>query len=175
MLGFLYPRACLKNVNMPNRRPQAVEKPSPKKSLAEFLRPQPQESNENPSFPATCASEMTLLMVEVVTFLQENEPLPPCNLSRKSGFAAFSTRLGPPGVVARRPFCMPCPPLRRGCSGLLWTACFFSFRLSPEGELTRHRLKRRCFACPGSSMSRPLRDMPGDFWYRGCHICPNWK
>ena len=35
---------------------------------------------------------MTLLMVEGVTFSQENEPLPPCNLSRKSSFAAFSTR-----------------------------------------------------------------------------------
>ena len=30
-------------------------------------------------------------MVEGVTFLQENEPLPPCDLSRKSGKAAFST------------------------------------------------------------------------------------
>ena len=51
--------------------PQAVEKPSPKESLAEFLRPQPQESNEDPSFPRTCALEMTLLMVEGVTFSQE--------------------------------------------------------------------------------------------------------
>ena len=76
---------------MPNRRPQAVEKPSPKKSLAEFLRPQPQESNQNPSFPGTGASEMTLLMAEGVTFLQENEPLPPCSLSRKSGEAAIAT------------------------------------------------------------------------------------
>ena len=30
-------------------------------------------------------------MVEGVIFLQENETLPPCDLSRKSGKAAFST------------------------------------------------------------------------------------
>ena len=54
------------------RRPlggaQSVEKPSPKESLAEFLRPQPQESNENPSFPGTCASEVTPLTQDGPTF-----------------------------------------------------------------------------------------------------------
>ena len=48
--------------------PQSVEKPSLKESLAEFLRPQPQESNENLSFPRTCASEMILLAQDGPTF-----------------------------------------------------------------------------------------------------------
>src|SRR5699024_1806182 len=71
--------------------PKTVEKPSVRESRAELLRPQPQESNENPSFPATYASEMTLLMAEGVTISQEIEPIPPCRLSRKSGKATFST------------------------------------------------------------------------------------
>ena len=44
------------------------QKTSPQESLAEFLRPQPQESNEDPSFPGTCASEMTLLAQDGLTF-----------------------------------------------------------------------------------------------------------
>ena len=48
--------------------PQRVERSSPKESLAEFLRPKPQESNENPSFPRTCALEMTLLAQGGPTF-----------------------------------------------------------------------------------------------------------
>ena len=47
---------------------ERVKKPSLKESLAEFLRPKPQESNENPSFPRTCASEMTLLAQDGPTF-----------------------------------------------------------------------------------------------------------
>src|SRR5699024_1862686 len=100
-----------------------------KESLAEFLRPQPQESNQNPSFPATqgelsrrgkrgppggCASEMTLLMAEGVTFSQENEPLPPCNRPRKSGFAAFSTGSLSDGPLAvDQPHQIPVPPAGR--------------------------------------------------------------
>ena len=95
------------------RPAQAVEKTPAKESLAEFLRPQPQESNQNPSFPATCASEMTLLMVEGVTFSQENEPLPPCGLSRKSGFAAFSTLGSSPTVMSSRG---TFPQLKQGAS-----------------------------------------------------------
>ena len=68
--------------------PQAVEKPPAKERLVQFPRPQPQKLNQNPSFPGTCASEMTLLMAEGVTFSQENEPLPPCGLSRKSSVKA---------------------------------------------------------------------------------------
>ena len=44
------------------------QKTSPQESLAEFLRPQPQESNEDPSFPGTRASEMTLLAQDGLTF-----------------------------------------------------------------------------------------------------------
>ena len=47
---------------------QTVKEPFPEESLAEFLRPQPQESNENPSFPGTCASEVTPLTQDGPTF-----------------------------------------------------------------------------------------------------------
>ena len=62
-------RRCAAYRRFPGREnPQRVERPSPKRSLAEFLRPKPQESNENPSFPRTCALEMTLLAQGGPTF-----------------------------------------------------------------------------------------------------------
>ena len=65
--GIHFRRACEKTREPTEGRgkspaPQAVEKPPVKERLVQFPRPQPQELNQNPSFPGTCASEMTLLM-----------------------------------------------------------------------------------------------------------------
>ena len=47
--------------------------------------------NFSPLFPATCASEMTLLAQDGPTFPKGIEARLACNLSRKSGIATFST------------------------------------------------------------------------------------
>ena len=44
------------------------------RSFAEFRHPQVTEQNYNSSFPGTCASEMTLLVTDRATFLQESSP-----------------------------------------------------------------------------------------------------
>ena len=78
--------------------------PPLEKSLAEFRRPQTPEGKEAPSFPATCASEMTPLMTDRATFLQESSPVRHASLCRKRP-KAFFDRLkrpadlyGPPDV-----------------------------------------------------------------------------
>ena len=45
------------------------------RSFAEFRHPQVTEQNRNSSFPGTCASEMTLLVTDRATFLQESSPV----------------------------------------------------------------------------------------------------
>ena len=63
----------------------------PAGSLAEFRRPQATESDQNSSFPGTCASEMTLLMAGGATISQEIESRPPCSLLSKKALVPFST------------------------------------------------------------------------------------
>ena len=63
--------------------------PPLEKSLAEFRRPQTPEGKEAPSFPATCASEMTPLMTDRATFLQESSPVRHASLCRKRPKAFF--------------------------------------------------------------------------------------
>ena len=58
--------------------------------LAEFCG-RSRRIKSKPVISGDIASEMTLLMAEGATISQEIEFLPPCSLSRKSGFAAFST------------------------------------------------------------------------------------
>ena len=63
--------------------------------LAELSRPQTTEGKEAPSFPATCASEMTPLMTDRATFLQESSPVRHASLCRKRP-KAFFDRLNSP-------------------------------------------------------------------------------
>ena len=66
-----------------------------RKGLAEFRRPQTTEGKEAPSFSATCASEMTPLMTDRATFLQESSPVRHASLCRKRP-KAFFDRLNSP-------------------------------------------------------------------------------
>ena len=106
---------------------QRVEKPSLKESLAEFLRPKPQESNENPSFPRTCALEMTLLAqggptfpsgIEVHLARISLEKVASATFSTVSqGPASASAGAGPCSVMSKR---FPAvSPWRRCQSGYL--------------------------------------------------------
>ena len=61
--------------------------------FTEFRPPQRTEQNAMPSFPGTCASEMTLLMQDRVTFAQAIEPCPACIPFVKKGPRPFLTSL----------------------------------------------------------------------------------
>ena len=77
------------------RGPQTLEKTLLRKGLAELSRPQTTEGKEAPSFPATCASEMTPLMTDRATFLPESSPVRHASLCRKRP-KAFFDRLNSP-------------------------------------------------------------------------------
>ena len=74
--------------------------PPLEKSLAEFRRPQTPEGKEAPSFPATCASEMTPLMTDGATFLQESSPVRHASLCRKRPKAFFDKLKAPYSAFA---------------------------------------------------------------------------
>ncbi|MBR1781278.1 MAG: hypothetical protein IJ751_07760, partial [Oscillospiraceae bacterium] len=59
--------------------------------FTEFRHPQMAEQNHVPSFPGTCASEMTLLMTDGPTFSQEIEVHPSCIPFVGKGHWPFST------------------------------------------------------------------------------------
>ena len=73
------------------------------KSLAELSRPQTTEGKDVPSFPATCASEMTPLMTDGATFLQESSPVRHVSLCRKRP-KAFFDKLSRTGAGVRYGF-----------------------------------------------------------------------
>ena len=83
--------------------------------LAELSRPQTTEGKEAPSFPATRASEMTPLMTDRATFLQESSPVRHASLCRKRPLAFFD-KLSRTGAGVRHGFFQVpkrCPKRRR--------------------------------------------------------------
>ena len=76
--------------------------------MAELSRPQTTEGKEAPSFPATLASEMTPLMTDRATFLQESSPVRHASLCRKRPKAFFDRGMhdGQGSILADK---SPCP------------------------------------------------------------------